>query len=61
MNRQYNGHEGLLKLFIEGTKDQGCNSYVEMKRKVDKREEWKIPANQSTDCNYRYFPHATLL
>lgn len=30
-------------------KDQGCNSYVEMKRKADNREEWKMAANQSTD------------
>uniref|UniRef100_A0A2S2PJ80 Endonuclease-reverse transcriptase n=1 Tax=Schizaphis graminum TaxID=13262 RepID=A0A2S2PJ80_SCHGA len=28
---------------------QGCNSYVEMKRKTDNREEWKMAANQSAD------------
>ncbi|VVC43972.1 Reverse transcriptase domain [Cinara cedri] len=26
-------------------KDQGCNSYIEMKRKVDDRKEWKMAAN----------------
>jgi len=30
-------------------KDQGCNSYVEMKKKTDNREEWKMAANQSAD------------
>lgn len=30
-------------------RDQGCNSYVQMKRRADKREEWKMAANQSTD------------
>jgi len=34
-------------------KDQGCNSYVDMKRKADDREEWKMAANQSTDRNHR--------
>jgi len=30
-------HEGLPKPIIEGTRHQGCNSYVEMKRKENKR------------------------
>lgn len=30
-------------------KDQGCDSYVQMKREADNREEGKITANNSTD------------
>ncbi|KAF0763584.1 putative transposon-derived protein F52C9.6 [Aphis craccivora] len=30
-------------------KDQECNSYVEMKREADNREEWKMAAIQFTD------------
>lgn len=34
-------------------KDQGCESYVEMKRKAENREEWQMAANQSTDNKQR--------
>jgi len=46
-----NNRKGRPRLeFIQQIiKDQGCNSYVEMKRKADKREDWKMAANQSTD------------
>jgi len=38
-----------LEFIQQIIKDQGCNLYVEMKRKADKREDWKMAANQSTD------------
>jgi len=40
---------GRLEFIQQIIKDRGCDSYVEMKRKADKREEWKMAANQSTD------------
>jgi len=43
-----NNHMGRPRLeFIQQIiKDQGCDSYIEMKRKADKGEEWRIAANQ---------------
>jgi len=38
-----------LEFIQQIIKDQGYDSYVEMKRKVDKSEEWKLATNQSTD------------
>jgi len=38
-----------LEFIQQIIKDQGCDSYVEMKRKADKREEWKMATNQSMD------------
>jgi len=44
-------HRGRSKLeYIQQIiNDQGCNSYVEMKRKAEDREGWKMAANQSAD------------
>ena len=38
-----------LEFIQQIIKDQGCDSYVEMKRKADRREDWKMATNQSTD------------
>lgn len=37
--------------YIQQIRDQGCDLYVQTKRKVDRREEWKLVANQSQDYN----------
>jgi len=33
-------------------RDQGCDSYVQMKRKADNREERKLTVNQFSDWNH---------
>lgn len=38
-----------LKYIQQIIKDQECNSYVQMKKKTDNREERRIVANQPTD------------
>jgi len=47
--RQKHRERPRLEYIQQKLKDQGCDSYVEMKKKADNREEWKTAANQSTD------------
>jgi len=39
----------ILEFIQQIIKDQECDSYFEMKRKADKKEEWRMAANQTTN------------
>lgn len=64
MNRSYNTTRRIVKIdyrrknyrrrpklvyIKKRINDQGCNSYVQIKRKTDNREKWKMAVNQSSD------------
>lgn len=48
--KNYKGKPRLEYTYIQQIiKDQGCNLFVKMKRKVDNKEEWRMTTNRSTD------------